>query len=46
LGPEVPYLGAIGVLTYLANCTWPDIAFAVNYWLGTVPPPLEDIGLA
>ena len=30
LGPEVPYLGAIGALMYLANCTCPDIAFSVN----------------
>ena len=30
LGPEVPYLSAIGALMYLANCTWPDIAFAIN----------------
>ena len=30
LGPEVPYLSAIGALMYLANCTGPDIAFAVN----------------
>ena len=30
LGPEVPYLSAIGALMYLANCTCPDIAFAVN----------------
>jgi hypothetical protein len=30
LRPEVSYLSAIGVLMYLANCTRPDIAFAVN----------------
>jgi hypothetical protein len=30
LGPEVPYLSAIGALMYLANCTQPDIAFSVN----------------
>ena len=30
LGPEVPYLSAIGALMYLANCTQPDIAFVVN----------------
>jgi len=30
LKPEVPYLSAIGALMYLANCTRPDLAFAVN----------------
>ena len=30
LGPQVPYLSAIGALMYLANCTQPDIAFLVN----------------
>lgn len=30
LGPEVPYLSAIGALMYLANATRPDITFSVN----------------
>ena len=30
LGPEVPYLSAIGALVYLAYVTKPDIAFSVN----------------
>ena len=30
LGPEVPYLNAIGALMYLANYTRPDITFVVN----------------
>ena len=30
LGPELPYLSAIGALIYLANYTRPDIVFSVN----------------
>ena len=30
LGPEFPYLGAIGALMYLANCTRPGISLVVN----------------
>ena len=30
LSPKVPYLNAIGALMYLAQCTRPNIAFAVN----------------
>ena len=30
LGPEVPYLSAIGALMYLENCTRPNIAFSMN----------------
>ena len=30
LGPEVPYLSAIGTLMYLPNCTRHDISCAVN----------------
>ncbi|XP_070663600.1 secreted RxLR effector protein 161-like [Malus domestica] len=30
IGPEVPYLSAVGALLYLAQCTKPDIVFSVN----------------
>ena len=30
LGPHVLYLSVVGALIYLANITWPDIAFVVN----------------
>ena len=30
LGPEIPYLSVIDALIYFANCTRPDIVFAVN----------------
>ena len=30
MGPEFPYLSAVGALMYLTNCTRPHIAFAVN----------------
>lgn len=30
LGPELPYLSAIGALMYPANYTRPDITFSVN----------------
>ena len=30
LGPEVPYLSAIGVLMYLANYILPEIDFSIN----------------
>ena len=28
--PKIPYINVIDALMYLANCTRPDIAFAVN----------------
>jgi hypothetical protein len=41
LGPQVPYLSAIGALMYLANCTMPDIAFAVNLLAGRSAAPTK-----
>ena len=32
LDPEIPYLSVISVLIYLANYTWPNIVFLIN-WL-------------
>jgi hypothetical protein len=46
LGPEVPYLSAIGPLMYLANSTRPDIAFAVNLLARYSAAPTRRIGLA
>ena len=34
LGPEEPYLSAIGALMYLENYTRPDITFSVNLLVG------------
>ncbi|KAM2508982.1 hypothetical protein ACFX1W_031120 [Malus domestica] len=31
LEPKVPYLSVIGALLYLAQCTRPDISFAINH---------------
>ena len=30
LGPQYPYMVIVGALMYLANCTSPNILFAVN----------------
>ena len=44
LGPECPYLSAIGALMYLANCTRPDIAFTVNLLARYSAEPIKGIG--
>ena len=41
LGPEVPYLSAIGALLYLANNTRPDITFSVNLLAGYSEAPTQ-----
>ncbi|KAK4404141.1 hypothetical protein Sango_0782700 [Sesamum angolense] len=45
LGPEVPYLSAIGALMYLANHTKPDVTFAVNLLARYSSAPREGIGM-
>ena len=44
LGPESPYLSAIGALMYLANCTKSGIAFAVNLLARYSTEPTKGIG--
>ena len=39
LGPEVPYLSAIGAFLYFAQCTRLDIAFSVNFLARFSPAP-------
>ncbi|XP_074356688.1 secreted RxLR effector protein 161-like [Apium graveolens] len=41
LDPEIPYLGAIGALMYLANDTRLDIAFAVNLLVRFSSAPMD-----
>ena len=41
LGPEVPYLTAIGALMYLANYTRPYIAFSVNLLARYISTPTK-----
>ena len=45
LGPEVPYLSAIGALMYLASHTRPDIPFSVNLLARLVLVQQEEIGM-
>ena len=45
LGPEVPYLNAIGALMYLANCTHPYIVFFINLLARYSSVQTKDIGM-
>lgn len=44
LGPNTPYLIAIGALMYFDSCSRLDFAFVVNYWLGVVLSPQNGKG--
>ena len=41
LGHEFPYLSIIGALMYLANCTSPKIAFAINLQAKHIAAPTK-----
>ena len=41
LGPEVPYLSAIGVVMYIVNCTRSDITFYVNLLVRFISAPTQ-----
>ncbi|GKE21479.1 hypothetical protein Tco_1432991, partial [Tanacetum coccineum] len=45
LGPEVPYLSAIGALMYLTNCTRSNISFVVNLLARFSSSPTKGIGM-
>ncbi|KAL0439447.1 UNVERIFIED_CONTAM: Retrovirus-related Pol polyprotein from transposon TNT 1-94 [Sesamum latifolium] len=45
LGPEVPYLSAIGALMYLANNTRSDIAFSINLLARYSSTPTKNTGM-
>nr|GEV56463.1 retrovirus-related Pol polyprotein from transposon TNT 1-94 [Tanacetum cinerariifolium] len=45
LGPEVPYLSAIGALMYLTNYTRSDISFAVNLLARFSSSPTKGTGM-
>ena len=44
LGPEVPYLSALGAIMYLASHTRLDISFVVNLLVRYSSSPTKDIG--